>query len=71
MPEAIAVPKTPPGGSDNGEGNTSMTSINTSTVALPSSQKDAIAVDWGEYTQNTTFHGVKYVFEGSRFNLRR
>ena len=27
--------------------------------------------DWNEFTQNTTFHGVKYIFEDSSFRIRR
>ena len=35
-------------------------------------QKDAVKViDWNEFTQNTTFHGVKYIFEDTPIKLRR
>ena len=27
--------------------------------------------DWNEFTQNTTFHGVKYIFEDSPVKMRR
>ena len=28
-------------------------------------------MDWNEFTQHTTFHGIKYIFEESPFRLRR
>ena len=34
--------------------------------------KDKIKVsDWNEFTQNTTFHGVKYIFEDTPIKMRR
>ena len=33
--------------------------------------EDVKAVDWNEFTQNTTFHGIKYIFEPSTIKLRR
>ena len=42
---------------------------------LTQKEKDPLdevkVVDWNEFTQNTTFHGVKYIFEESPFRLRR
>ena len=37
---------------------------------MESEEKMAV-MDWNEFTQNTTFHGVKYIFEDSHFRLRR
>ena len=34
--------------------------------------KDEIKVSsWNEFTQNTTFHGVKYIFEDTPIKMRR
>ena len=44
-------------------------------AGLTQKEKDLLeeyhVTEWNEFTQNTTFHGVKYIFEESPFRLRR
>ena len=44
-------------------------------AGLTQKEKDLLAemkgLEWSEFTQNTTFHGVKYIFEDTPFKLRR
>ena len=34
-------------------------------------KKEVESKSWGEFTKNTTFHGVKYIFEKSPHRFRR